>query len=363
MARSFVVAVVCGTAIAALSQPAAPAAPAAQVTTLLTLSGKVEVSPPGKAEWSPAQTNQTLQVGERIRTGKSSRATLRLSNLSILRVYELTTLEIQAPQKPGASALLDVQSGAAYFFNRDRPLDTQFRTPSASGAIRGTEFNLTVADDGTMKLALLDGQVDLNNGQGSVQLKSGEQAVAEKGGAPRKSPLLDAVNVIQWTLYYPAILDLDELNLEPGVKEALAGSLEAYRAGDLLQALSQYPESRAPASDSERVYRAALLLADGQVGAARPRQPRGRLGRRIEGDDRRRQRRAVQPRGGAHAGHGVDGGLLRGPSAPRPGAGLGNGGQSRGPVAQQRFRAGTAGRDGIQFRAHGGGAGRVENEP
>jgi hypothetical protein len=268
MARSFVVAVVCGTAIAALSQPAAPAAPAAQVTTLLTLSGKVEVSPPGKAEWSPAQTNQTLQVGERIRTGKSSRATLRLSNLSILRVYELTTLEIQAPQKPGASALLDVQSGAAYFFNRDRPLDTQFRTPSASGAIRGTEFNLTVADDGTMKLALLDGQVDLNNGQGSVQLKSGEQAVAEKGGAPRKSPLLDAVNVIQWTLYYPAILDLDELNLEPGVKEALAGSLEAYRAGDLLQALSQYPESRAPASDSERVYRAALLLADGQVGAA-----------------------------------------------------------------------------------------------
>ncbi len=265
MAGAFVWAVVCASATIALSQTAAPAT---QDTVLLTLSGKVDISPGGSTVWSPGRANQTLIVGDRIRTGKSSRATLRLSNLSLLRVYELTTLEIQDPPKAGGPALLNVQAGAAYFFNRDRPLDTQFRTPSASGAIRGTEFNLAVADDGTMKLALLDGQVDLNNGQGSVQLKTGEQAVVEKGKAPQKSPLLDAVNVIQWTLYYPAILDVDELELDGGAKEALAASLEAYRAGDLLAALAQYPEGRAPGSDSERVYRAALLLAVGQVDAA-----------------------------------------------------------------------------------------------
>src|SRR5207249_281462 len=45
----------------------------------------------------------------------------------------------------------------------------------------------------------------------------------------------------------------------------LADSLAAYRAGDLLGALQLYPDNRQPASDPERIYRAATLLAAGQV--------------------------------------------------------------------------------------------------
>jgi len=205
-----------------------------------------------------------LNVGDRLRTGKSSRATLRLSNQSILRVYELTTLEIQPPQA-GHRTALNLQSGAAYFFDRDKPLETQFRTPSASGAIRGTEFNLEVDSEGRTELALLDGQVGVTNDQGSVEVKSGEQAVIEKGKAPQKSPILDAVNIIQWTLFYPGVIDPDELGLDDSAKSALGASLDAYRSGDLLQALAQFPDGRSPGSDAERVFRAALLLSVGQV--------------------------------------------------------------------------------------------------
>src|SRR5271157_1959043 len=235
---------------------------------LLTVSGKVEVLPRGETLWTAGHTNQVLRLGDRLRTGKSSRATLRLSNLSVLRVYELTTLEIQPPDQPGRRAVLDLESGAAYFFNRDKPSETQFRTPSASGAIRGTEFNLAVANNGRMELALLDGQVDLTNNQGTLQVQTGQKAVVEPGQAPTKSPLIDAVSIIQWTLYYPAILDPDELELSADIKDALGPSLDAYRSGDLLQALAKYPEGRAAASESERVYRAALLLAVGQVDGA-----------------------------------------------------------------------------------------------
>ncbi|MGD0411973.1 MAG: hypothetical protein ABSC18_09730, partial [Verrucomicrobiota bacterium] len=164
--------------------------------------------------------------------------------------------------------VIDVKSGATYFFNRDKPQETQFQTPSASGAIRGTEFSLVVRDDGRTELALLDGQVDLTNEQGSVQLQSGEQATVEKGRAPQKTAVINAVNIIQWTLYYPAILDPDELEMPAGLKSTLAPSLEAYGSGDLLEALAKYPAGRAPASDVERVYRAALLLAVGQVDEA-----------------------------------------------------------------------------------------------
>ncbi|MGA2177695.1 MAG: FecR domain-containing protein [Verrucomicrobiota bacterium] len=243
-----------------------PAAGSGAEVILLTFSGKVEVSPAGAPAWNPGQTNQVLPLGYRIRTGKSSRATLRLSNLSILRVFELTTLEIRPPKATGKVSALDLNSGAVYLFHRDQPGEIEFRTPAASGAIRGTEFNLTVREDGRTDLAMLEGQVDLSNEHGSVSLQTGEQAVVEPGAAPRKSPLLNAVNVIQWTLYYPGILDAGELNLTASEAESLRESLGAYRSGDLLEALREFPAPAPAGSADERVFHAGLLLSAGLAG-------------------------------------------------------------------------------------------------
>jgi tetratricopeptide (TPR) repeat protein len=242
--------------------------PGQKDAVLLTFSGTVEVKPPAANDWTATQPKQILHLGDQLRTGKNSRASIRLSDLSVLRVYELTTLEIHPPPAPKANEVLDVKQGAAYFFNRDKPQETQFQTPSASGAIRGTEFNIVVAADGRTELSLLDGEVLLTNEQGSIQLTSGEQGTVEMGQRPRKTALLNAVNIIQWTLYYPAVLDSDELELDAAARETLAASLEAYHQGDLLQALASYPANRTPASDAERIYQAALLLAVGQVDGA-----------------------------------------------------------------------------------------------
>src|ERR1043166_1132970 len=143
------------------------------VCTVLSREGKVETAHKGAAQWSPAQTNQVLQVGDRFRTGLRSRATLRWSDLSVVRVDALTSMEIQPPEKPGAKAQPELRSGAAYFFSREKPTEIQFRTPVASGAIRGTEFNLAVDDNGRTVLSLLDGEVDLANAQGRETIKSG----------------------------------------------------------------------------------------------------------------------------------------------------------------------------------------------
>ena len=144
--------------------------------------------PPAPPSSRPRRPNKILHLGDQVRSGKASRATLRLSDKSVLRLYELTTLEIKPPQQTGHNDVIDVKAGATYFFNRDKPQETQFQTPSASGAIRGTEFNLVVREDGQTELTLLDGQVDLTNEQGSLQLQSGEQASIAKGQAPKKPP-------------------------------------------------------------------------------------------------------------------------------------------------------------------------------
>ena len=232
---------------------------------LIEQQGKVEIARKGSADWASATTNEVLQVGDRLRTGLRARATLRWSDLSVLRVNQLTSMEISPPEKVDGKPKLDLKSGATYLFSREKPSEIQFQTPVASGAIRGTEFNLAVAEDGRTELALLDGEVDLKNGQGGVTLKGGEQGSAEQGKAPVKTAMLDAMNTIQWALYYPAVVDPDELGQGQAEKEALGGAAQAYRQGDLLGALKKYPANREPASEGERVFHAALLLSVGQV--------------------------------------------------------------------------------------------------
>ena len=235
---------------------------------LVEKEGKVEISRKGSTAWTAAQLNEKVQVGDRLRTGLRSRAALRWSELSVLRVAELTSMEIQSPEGASTKPQLELRSGATYFFSREKPTEVQFRTPVASGAIRGTEFNLAVAENGSTELALLDGEVDLSNAQGAATLKSGEQARVEPGSAPVKTPLLNAINVIQWVLYYPAVLDVDELTLSDADKRTYATSLDAYRQGDLLAALDGFPADRTPAAEADRALRAALLLSVGRVDQA-----------------------------------------------------------------------------------------------
>ncbi|MEW6156936.1 MAG: FecR domain-containing protein [Verrucomicrobiota bacterium] len=234
-------------------------------TRLVAMQGTVEVSLAGTQEWKAASAGQNLSVGDRLRTAKRSRAALELSDRSVLRVNESTVLHFLDAAASGKKASFELRTGSAYFFSRERPADIQFETPLAVGAIRGTEFLLQVAESGATMLALLDGAVELANAQGQVVLQSGERADVSPGQAPQKTALINANNIIQWCLYYPAILDPAELHLSGAEKELLAAALEAYRSGDLLRALEHLPGSEQLSSDSAKIFAAAVRLAFGQV--------------------------------------------------------------------------------------------------
>jgi len=246
----------------ALAQTKQEARPEAGPVVVIELEGQVEVSRTGATLWDPAYTNQVLVAGDRLRTGERSRAVVRLTRLTPFRMGERSLLQVPEPQK---RTMLDVVRGVLYLFHRDKPGLFPIGTPTASAVIRGTEFHLHVAEDGTSTLTLLDGVVEMTNELGQVQIINGETAVAAPGKAPAKTAAIEAINVIQWSLYYPAILDLDELDLAEQTRQALSESLTSYRAGDLLAALAKYPAGRQPGPEGEKLYLAALLLAVGQV--------------------------------------------------------------------------------------------------
>lgn len=235
---------------------------------ILQIQGTAEVLTEGARKWVLTQTNQVLSAGDRLRTGPNSRVTLLWSDQSVVPFGALTELEILPPDQPGSLSGLRLFQGLLSFFHRDQPGRIRVLTRGAAASIRGTEFVMEVRETNggeQVLLAVIDGEVRLANAQGAVVLTNQEQAVIAPGQPPLRTAGFIANNVLQWCFYYPGVLDLNELGLSAEEQEALRISLSAYRAGDLLGALAQYPVNRQPASDSERIYHAALLLAVGQV--------------------------------------------------------------------------------------------------
>jgi tetratricopeptide (TPR) repeat protein len=235
---------------------------------IISKENLVDTSRPSAA-WRPASVGQKLIWHERLRTGEDSRAAVRMSNRSILRVDELSEEEILPPKTASDKPTIDLKQGAGYFFSREKSREINVKTPAANGAIRGTEFLVTVAANGHSSFTMFDGEVEVSNAQGSVLVRSGQRADADPGRKPTKTAVIMTVNLVQWCLYYPGVLDLNELKLSSETRDTLRESLAAYSEGDLLNALKVYPRHRSPVSSSEKTYRAGLYLVVGQVEKAK----------------------------------------------------------------------------------------------
>jgi tetratricopeptide (TPR) repeat protein len=164
----------------------------------------------------------------------------------------------------------------------------------------GTEYAIEVAGDAgpPVVLVMIDGNAVVQTAATVGRMGPMEAGWLE-GGVWRQERLdpanpraaLMALNQrLQWALYYPGVLDPDEL--PPWDPAGLEASIAAYRRGDLLEAMRLFPRFerpdsdpaggawterpgeedaapdstnalRAPKGESERLYQAALLLAYG----------------------------------------------------------------------------------------------------
>jgi len=241
----------------------------AQEAKVVEKEGKVVITKAGSKPAS-AEVGMGLAARDKLGTGESSRAVLQMSEKWFARVDEETDVEIM----PGALAAKDknalkVALGGAFIFSREEEGEVKVQTPSATGGLRGTQLMVRVFPDGRTFMQVVEGEVDLANDLGSVKLKAGEAGEAVTGQAPRKTAVIEAHNLLQWALYYPAVLTVEECGLTAEDQRALSPSVDAYKQGDLLGALELFPRDGAPESAGVRLYRAAVLLATGRVDAAR----------------------------------------------------------------------------------------------
>ena len=247
---------------AARMLPGQTPVPPGSAAVVVEIEKTVEAQVRGGA-WKPATLGLELGMDDKVQTGEYSRAVLRFDATTTMRLDELTQVEISRAVVAGRTGAIGVKQGGFYFLRRGKPQELQIRAASANGALKGTEFIVRVGRDKKMTLAMFEGEVELSNPQGRLLLKSGQIGEVEVGRAPRLTAKIDAVNIIQWCLYYPGVLDPAELGLGKGE------SFDAYRAGDLPRARDAFSMKGGARSTSERLFWAALVLSSGQVEKAK----------------------------------------------------------------------------------------------
>jgi hypothetical protein len=103
-------------------------------------------------------------------------------------------------------------------------------------------------------LDLIEGEAELTGSFGALQLIGGEAAVAKLNEPAAKVPVLSLGRAIQWFLYYPGVLDPDDLEWSPLDYSQFERSIRAYLIGDISRALAELPPLEVLESEAKKVY-------------------------------------------------------------------------------------------------------------
>ncbi|MCH9640026.1 MAG: FecR family protein, partial [Betaproteobacteria bacterium] len=109
------------------------------VAKIVSVQGVIEIRSANETAWRAAAMNTMLCTGDMIRAGSHSNAALRLSNESMLRLDQRTTITFPQSEQDKATSLLDLLRGAIHIITRT-PKPFKVRTPFVNALVEGTEF-------------------------------------------------------------------------------------------------------------------------------------------------------------------------------------------------------------------------------
>ena len=243
------------------------------IAKVASIQGQVDTQHPNSVEWQSAQEDDVFCPGDKIRTSKWSRSTLVLSNQAVVTLDQNTTLIFpEAEENNGKSArwFLNLIEGVSFFRSRETQR-LNIQTPFINAVHEGTEFLVAVSSQKT-EISVFDGQVSGENSAGNIKITKGFKGIAEAN----RPPFVQAIKVtpedaVQWTLYYPPIVDYSNTSRSSTTDSHLIASLTAYRQGDIHQSLAKLEEI--PNTQRNTHYltlKAALLLTVGRLDEAQP---------------------------------------------------------------------------------------------
>ncbi len=234
------------------------------IAKLVSANGRVEKQHYRHSEWNTVKKGEYFCQGDRLRTNRHSRVTIELGNESLVTLEQSSTLSFPILNKSKFSWILDLFEGGAFFRSR-RPHQLEVDTPFVNAVHEGTEFLIRVTNQQT-EITVFDGRVAAENKAGRVLINEHQIGTTGKDQITQIKPLtIHPKDAVQWALYYPPIVDFQ--NLEAIL--AFQPALENYKQGNIyhtLQSLEKIPQRQR--DEHFFALKASLLLTVGSVNEA-----------------------------------------------------------------------------------------------
>ncbi|MGZ9148719.1 MAG: tetratricopeptide repeat protein, partial [Candidatus Deferrimicrobiaceae bacterium] len=174
------------------------------VAVAVSVQGEVKTKRGDAADWVQVRRKDAFCPGDTVRVMERSRADLLLINETTLRLDQNTEIAFTGPERE-KDFWLEVLLGGTYFMSRT-PRSFKVYTPFVNAGVEGTEFFIGVEKDRT-HVTLFEGRVTAENDAGKVTLAGGQSAVAEAGRAPVVRIVARPRDAVQWTLFYPSVVE------------------------------------------------------------------------------------------------------------------------------------------------------------
>lgn len=260
-----------GLLVAAILLALPPTALAAGEAEITHLSGKGEKRDPESEKWIEAAIRHLIRPGGYVRTLANSQMGLLLPDRTQIRLNQNSQMQIKSVSEAKEWTQSAVRLNAGRAWSQARPQSApgaappaagariSMETPSATMSIRGTDWEVEVLPDGSTRLAVLSGTVDMANAQGALRVEKGEAALAEPGRAPVKFQLVNPRERVQWVSSW-----------QPQPRRWTKGHDEAVRLIEAGEITASIPAlERAAATDvGAAVLLADIRLAQGEAGTA-----------------------------------------------------------------------------------------------
>lgn len=158
----------------------------AQDATVTYLDGIVDIRKESGATY-PADFGDELQAGDRVVTGRGAEAELELAAGGLVTVRPDTVFLIGSSTRPDGeqtSRLSTAVGSFAFKFNAVLGNEPQIGSTTAAAGVRGTEVVVYAASDGTTRFEVIEGLVEIGEGEESVILGSEEGVEVTPGRGP-----------------------------------------------------------------------------------------------------------------------------------------------------------------------------------
>jgi len=125
----------------------------------------------GGGTWTPSKVGTSLDDGDKVRTGARSKAELRFTDKSIVRLAELSDIVVRAGK--------DISLNKGKLFG-DFKSPGKIKSGSVVASVKGTTFTISRLPDGSLEIILYDGVITLDTPLGTQQIE------VQPGGRPQK---------------------------------------------------------------------------------------------------------------------------------------------------------------------------------